>query len=81
MVSCRNTGFRSIKFYNNKESKHANEFIISGAINLFCIWRQKKQTNKPTLTSNLKVCQVNSSKFVMDVPNYYLLQKRKVIDM
>ena len=47
MVSCRNTGFRSIKFYNNKESKHANEFTISGAIIFFCIWRQKK-ANKQT---------------------------------
>ena len=81
MISCRNTGSRSVKFCNNKGSKHANEFTISGAINLFYIQRQKKQTNKPTLTSNLKVCEVNSSNFIMGVPNYYLLQKRKVIDM
>ena len=81
MASCGNTGSRSVKFYNNKESKNASEFIISGAIKVLRIWRQKKQTNKPTLTSNLKVCQVSSSKFIMGVPNYYLLKIWKGIGM
>ena len=47
MVSWRNTGFRSLKFYNNRESKHANEFIISGAIKIFVYLEKKKKTNKP----------------------------------
>ena len=47
MVTCRNTGFRSVKFYNNKESKHANEFTISGAINFF-LYLERKKANKQT---------------------------------
>ena len=57
MASCRNTGSRSVKFYNNKKSKHASEFIISGAMKSFVHLETKKETNKPILTSNLKVCQ------------------------
>ena len=47
MICCRNTGFRSMKFYNNKESKHANEFIISGAIKSFA-YLETKTANKQT---------------------------------
>ena len=47
MICCRNTGFRSMKFYNNKESKHANEFIISGAIKCFA-YLETKRANKQT---------------------------------
>ena len=81
MASCRNTGFRSVKFYNNKESKYDSEFIISGAVKRFVYLETKNQTNKPILTSNLKVCQVSNSKFITGVPNYYLLKIRKDIDM
>ena len=49
--------------------------------NVLYIWRQKKETNKPTLTSNLKVCQIKSSKFIMGVPNNYLLKIWKGIGM
>ena len=47
MASCRNTGSRSVKFYNNKESKHASEFIISGAIKSF-VHLETKKANKQT---------------------------------
>ena len=47
MASCRNTGFRSVKFYNNKKSKYASEFIISGAIKRF-VYLETKKANKQT---------------------------------
>ena len=47
MASCGNTGSRSVKFYNNKESKNASEFIISGAIKSFAHLETKK-ANKQT---------------------------------
>ena len=36
-----------MKFYNNKESKHANEFIISGAIKSFA-YLETKRANEQT---------------------------------
>ena len=57
MENCQNTGFRSVKLYNNRISKHANEFIIYGAIKNLVYMKIKnanKQTNR-ILTSNLKV--------------------------
>ena len=45
MASCGNTGSRSVKFYNNKESKNASEF--SGAIKSFAHLETKK-ANKQT---------------------------------
>ena len=47
MASCRNTGFRSVKFYNNKGSKYDSEFIISGAIKRF-VYLETKKPNKQT---------------------------------
>ena len=47
MASCQNTGFRLVKFYNNKESKHASEFIISGTIKGF-VYLETKKANKQT---------------------------------
>ena len=47
MASSRNTGFRSVKFYNNKESKYVSEFIISGAIKRF-VYLETKKENKQT---------------------------------
>ena len=47
MVPCLYAGFRSVKFYNNRESKHANEFIISGAIKCF-VYLETKKANKQT---------------------------------
>ena len=43
--NCQNTGFRSVKFYNNRESKYANDFIIYGAIKGL-VYMQTKKTNK-----------------------------------
>ena len=47
MICCRNTGFRSMKFFDNKESKHANELIFSGAIKSFA-YLETKRANKQT---------------------------------
>ena len=47
MASCRNTGSRSVKLYKNKESKHASEFIISGAMKRF-VYLETKKGNKQT---------------------------------
>ena len=47
MASCRNTGSRSVKLYKNKESKHATEFIISGAMKRF-VYLETKKGNKQT---------------------------------
>ena len=47
MASCRNTDSRSVKFYKNKESKHAREFIISGDMKRF-IYLETKKGNKQT---------------------------------
>ena len=47
MASCRNMGSRSVKFYNNKKSKHASEFIISGAMKSF-VHLETKKGNKQT---------------------------------
>ena len=47
MASCRNTVSRSVQFYNNKESKNASEFIISGATKSF-VHLETKKVNKQT---------------------------------
>ena len=47
MVTCQNTGFRSVKLYNNKEREHANKFIIYGAIKCLA-YTETKKANKQT---------------------------------
>ena len=81
MASCRNTGSRSAKFYNNKKSKPASEFIISGAIKSFVHLETKKGNKQTDFNQQFESMSVNSSKFIMGVPNYHLLKTWKGIGM